>query len=226
MIELKHVTCAYGEKTPIRDLTLALPDAGVIAVFGASGSGKTTLLRLLAGRIQPASGTVEGLYGKRVSMVFQEDRLLPWRTALENVALVRDGSSGEAMRLLDAMELSAEAGKLPVALSGGMQRRVALARALNFGGDMLLLDEPFKGLDEALRARVIAAVRGRFPLTVIATHDRAEAEALGMTGKSWCEKRTLSGFLSAFSCKTVENPVKYSCETRGGVCCKTFFTFL
>ena len=154
MIELKHVTCAYGEKTPIRDLTLALPDAGVIGVFGASGSGKTTLLRLLAGRIQPASGTVEGLYGKRVSMVFQEDRLLPWRTALENVALVRDGSSGEAMRLLDAMELSAEAGKLPVALSGGMQRRVALARALNFGGDMLLLDEPFKGLDEALRARV------------------------------------------------------------------------
>ena len=183
MIELKHVTCAYGEKTPIRDLTLALPDAGVIAVFGASGSGKTTLLRLLAGRIQPASGTVEGLYGKRVSMVFQEDRLLPWRTALENVALVRDGSSGEAMRLLDAMELSAEAGKLPGALSGGMQRRVALARALNFDGDMLLLDEPFKGLDEALRARVIAAVRGRFPLTVIATHDRAEAEALGMTGK-------------------------------------------
>jgi ABC-type nitrate/sulfonate/bicarbonate transport system ATPase subunit len=183
MIELKHVTCAYGEKTPIRDLTLALPDAGVIGVFGASGSGKTTLLRLLAGRIQPASGTVEGLYGKRVSMVFQEDRLLPWRTALENVALVRDGSSGEAMRLLDAMELSAEAGKLPVALSGGMQRRVALARALNFGGDMLLLDEPFKGLDEALRARVIAAVRGRFPLTVIATHDRAEAEALGMTGE-------------------------------------------
>ena len=183
MIELKHVTCAYGEKTPIRDLTLALPDAGVIAVFGASGSGKTTLLRLLAGRIQPASGTVEGLYGKRVSMVFQEDRLLPWRTALENVALVRDGSSGEAMRLLDAMELSAEAGKLPGALSGGMQRRVALARALNFDGDMLLLDEPFKGLDEALRARVIAAVRGRFPLTVIATHDRAEAEALGMTGE-------------------------------------------
>ena len=109
MIELKHVTCAYGEKTPIRDLTLALPDAGVIAVFGASGSGKTTLLRLLAGRIQPASGTVEGLYGKRVSMVFQEDRLLPWRTALENVALVRDGSSGDATRLLDAMELSAEA---------------------------------------------------------------------------------------------------------------------
>ena len=163
MIELKHVTCAYGEKTPVRNLTLTLSDAGVIGVFGASGSGKTTLLRLLAGRLQPTSGTVEGLCGKRVSMVFQEDRLLPWRTALENVALVRDGSSGDATRLLDAMELSAEAEKLPAALSGGMQRRVALARALNFGGDVLLLDEPFKGLDAA--------------------PDRAEAEALGMTGE-------------------------------------------
>ncbi len=183
MIELKHVTCAYGEKTPVRNLTLTLSDAGVIGVFGASGSGKTTLLRLLAGRLQPTSGTVEGLCGKRVSMVFQEDRLLPWRTALENVALVRDGSSGDATRLLDAMELSAEAEKLPAALSGGMQRRVALARALNFGGDVLLLDEPFKGLDEALRARVIAAVRGRLPRTLIATHHRAEAEALGMTGE-------------------------------------------
>lgn len=183
MIEFKHVTCTYGEKTPIRDLTLALPDAGVIGVFGASGSGKTTLLRLLAGRIRPASGMVTGLAGKRVSMVFQEDRLLPWRTALENVALVREGSEADARDLLSALGLSAEADQMPAALSGGMQRRVALARALNFGGDVLLLDEPFKGLDAALCMEAIAVVRGRFPLTVIATHDRAEAEALGMTGE-------------------------------------------
>ena len=183
MIELKDLTVAYGDKPVLRGLDATLPDDGCVAVRGASGAGKTTLLRVLAGLVAPAAGSISGLSQRRVSMVFQEDRLLPWRTALENVALVRDGSSGEAMRLLDAMELSAEAGKLPVALSGGMQRRVALARALNFGGDMLLLDEPFKGLDEALRARVIAAVRGRFPLTVIATHDRAEAEALGMTGE-------------------------------------------
>ena len=150
--------------------------------MGESGCGKTTLLRIIAG-LEDFSGSISQVPSGGISMVFQEDRLLPWRTALENVALVRDGSSGEAMCLLDAMELSAEAGKLPGALSGGMQRRVALARALNFDGDMLLLDEPFKGLDEALRARVIAAVRGRFPLTVIATHDRAEAEALGMTGE-------------------------------------------
>ena len=176
MIELAHVHCIYGEKTPIKDLTLILPDVGVVGVFGASGAGKTTLLRLLAGLLQPASGTIEGLAGKRISMVFQEDRLLPWLTAVENVALVRDGSEADARALL-----AAQADQLPRALSGGMQRRVALARALNFGGDVLLLDEPFKGLDAALCAEAAAVVRGRFPLTVIATHDRGEAEALGMT---------------------------------------------
>lgn len=181
MIELAHVHCIYGEKTPIRDLTLILPDVGVVGVFGASGAGKTTLLRLLAGLLQPTSGTIEGLADKRISMVFQEDRLLPWLTAAENVALVRDGSEADARALLAALALSAEADQLPRALSGGMQRRVALARALNFGGDVLLLDEPFKGLDAALCAEAAAVVRGRFPLTVIATHDRGEAAALGMT---------------------------------------------
>lgn len=181
MIELAHVHCIYGEKTPIKDLTLILPDVGVVGVFGASGAGKTTLLRLLAGLLQPTSGTIQGLAGKRISMVFQEDRLLPWLTAAENVALVRDGSEADARALLAALALSAEADQLPRALSGGMQRRVALARALNFGGDVLLLDEPFKGLDAALCAEAAAVVRGRFPLTVIATHDRGEAAALGMT---------------------------------------------
>ena len=181
MIELEHVHCIYGEKTPIKDLTLILPDVGVVGVFGASGAGKTTLLRLLAGLLQPTSGTIQGLAGKRISMVFQEDRLLPWLTAAENVELVGDESEADARALLAVLALSAEADQLPRALSGGMQRRVALARALNFGGDVLLLDEPFKGLDAALCAEAAAVVRGRFPLTVIATHDRGEAEALGMT---------------------------------------------
>ncbi len=181
MIKLERVTCAYGDRKPIRGLTCVLPDAGVVGVFGPSGAGKTTLLRLLAGRIAPTEGTVAGLREKRISMVFQEDRLLPWLTALENTALVREGSTAEASRLLAAVGLSGEEQKLPGELSGGMQRRVAIARALNFGGDVLLLDEPFKGLDEALRTRVIAAVRGSFPLIVISTHDRTEAAMLGMT---------------------------------------------
>ncbi|MBE5784533.1 MAG: ABC transporter ATP-binding protein [Clostridiales bacterium] len=181
MIRLENITCSYGEKTPVKDLTLTLPDTGVVGIFGPSGRGKTTLLRLLSGRIEPKAGEISGLTDKRVSVVFQEDRLLPWRTALENVAIVKDSSEVQAKELLASMELVAETDKLPRELSGGMQRRVALARALNFGGDILLLDEPFKGLDEALRLRIIERVKGSFPLIVIATHDRAEAELLGMT---------------------------------------------
>lgn len=181
MIELRNVTCTYGDKTPLKDISLTLPERGVVGVFGPSGRGKTTLLRLLLGRITPASGTVEGLEDKRIAAVFQEDRLIPWRTVLENVAIVKDGSEEEAAALLADMELAGEGDKLPGALSGGMQRRVALARALHYGGDILLLDEPFKGLDEALRRRMIEKVKGSFPLILIATHDREEADLLGMT---------------------------------------------
>lgn len=178
MILIKNVVCAYEGKTVLNGLNLTLPDTGAIAVTGASGSGKTTFLRLLAGLVKPASGSVEGLSGKRVSMVFQEDRLLPWRNALENVTLVC-GDEELARETLSRLELSDALNKRPDELSGGMRRRVALARALCYGGDILILDEPFKGLDDALKIRVAEAVRDVFPLTVLATHDMDEAEMVG-----------------------------------------------
>ena len=79
---------------------------------------------------------------------------------------------------LQAMEIDGP-GLYPHEMSGGMQRRVALARAMAFGGDLLLLDEPFKGLDEALRARIAARVKNQFPLTVLSVHDQEEAELMG-----------------------------------------------
>jgi len=180
MIILDRVTCGYGNVLPIRDLSVTLPDQGVVAVFGPSGSGKSTLIKLLAGLISPAKGEVSGLEAKKRAVVFQEDRLLPWYTALRNVALVcRD--TDLAASVLGRMELAQYLDVYPDALSGGMQRRAAIARALAFGGDMLLLDEPFQGLDAELKARVIERIRGAFPLIVIATHQRQEAEALGLT---------------------------------------------
>ncbi len=178
MILLHDVCCAYDGKTVLQNLTLALPKGGTVALTGPSGTGKTTLLKLLAGLITPVSGHIEGLGGKRVSMVFQEDRLLPWRTALENVALFC-GDERLARETLVRLELSDALDKRPSELSGGMQRRVALARALCYGGDILLLDEPFKGLEVALKIRVAKQVKGAFPLTVLATHDMAEAGLLG-----------------------------------------------
>jgi NitT/TauT family transport system ATP-binding protein len=113
-------------------------------------------------------------------MVFREDRLLPWRTALENAALFC-GSEAHAKEILNALELNDALNKRPDELSGGMRRRAAIARALCYGGDILLLDEPFKGLDDALKLRVAKRMKGAFPLTVLATHDMAEASLLGVT---------------------------------------------
>ena len=120
-IQFKNVTFSYGTRgRAVEDVSLIIPAGKKVAFVGTSGSGKTTLLRLLAGRIRPASGMVTGLAGKRISMVFQEDRLLPWRTALENVALVREGSEADARDLLSALGLASEADQLPAALSGTM----------------------------------------------------------------------------------------------------------
>lgn len=177
MVTLTDVSVAFGGNTVLSHLTLALPESGVVAVTGPSGSGKTTLLRVLAGLQRPTEGSVGGLPA-RVSYVFQEDRLLPWLTAFENIALVTEDAA-RARALTAAVELADAAGKRPSELSGGMRRRVAIARALAYSGDMLLLDEPFTGLDGALRARMAALIRGAFPLTVISTHDEADAVLIG-----------------------------------------------
>jgi ABC-type nitrate/sulfonate/bicarbonate transport system ATPase subunit len=182
-IRFSDVSVRYGEKDVLKHITLKLPERGTIALQGASGTGKTTFLRVLAGLIHPTAGQVTGLGGKRVTMVFQEDRLLPWYTAYENVLFAlpddRENRERTALDWLERMELSDAIQQYPAALSGGMKRRVAIARALAYGGDVLLLDEPFNGLDDALRVRVAAHIRDAAPLTVLVTHDQAEAALLG-----------------------------------------------
>ena len=178
MISLSNVTAGYPGKIVLQNLSLSLPEQGAVAVMAPSGFGKTTLLRVLAGLLKPQSGMVSGLENKKISFLFQEDRLLPWLTAEKNVALVSDAE--KARFWLHQMEIT-EPGQYPHAMSGGMQRRVALARAMAFGGDVLLLDEPLKGLDKALRARVAARIKDQFPLTLLSVHDQEEAELMGAT---------------------------------------------
>ena len=169
----------FGKKVVLDHLTLELPDEGIICFLGPSGSGKTTLLRILAGLNKADSGTVTGLYGKRISMVFQEDRLLPWATARENIAFA-DGKK-DPLEMLDALGLQGEGERYPEELSGGMQRRVVLARALHYDGDVFMLDEPFKGLDTAAKDMVMqaAAKRLKNKLVFLVTHNEAETEMLG-----------------------------------------------
>lgn len=177
-IAVERLNISFDGRPVLRDLSLALPESGVACIFGPSGSGKTTLFNCLAGIRRPDSGEIHGLAGKRLAMVFQEDRLLPWYSALENVAFVVEGDREKARHALAAMELAEEAEKLPGQLSGGMQRRVAIARALAYGGDILMLDEPTAGLDEELSARVverlIAAWQGK--LILLITHESWVAE--------------------------------------------------
>ena len=175
----ENVTFSYG-KTPIfHNVSWQLPDHGVVCLWGASGCGKTTALRLLAGLEKPKSGRVNGV--GRVSMVFQEDRLLPWYTALQNVTLT-GANEGRAREILALLGLSEEEmAAYPDHLSGGQQRRVALARALAAESDILLLDEPFNGLDEGTWQDVVPLIRKAAEScpVVLVTHIREQVQALG-----------------------------------------------
>ena len=161
MIELKNVSMAYGDKQVLRDLSLRFESGRHYALLGPSGRGKTTLLRLIAGLEQAQGGSIRIASGAKIAYCFQEDRLLPWKTVLENLLLVCPRED-EARRWLFRVGLAGEEHAYPAALSGGMKRRAALARALAFGGDILLMDEPFRALDEQTHAQMLTLVRKAF----------------------------------------------------------------
>lgn len=151
MIELKNVSISFDEKVIINNLSLSLPDTGLVTISGSSGSGKTTLLRALLG-LQKYSGEIKTVRKITSSAVFQESNLLPWLTAVENVTAVSEinGENIEkAKNLLKQVGFNeTDFDKLPSELSVGMARRVAAARAVMIDADVLILDEPFAGLDE------------------------------------------------------------------------------
>ena len=171
MIKLTDLTLRYVDKLVLDRFSLEIPDWGLTALSGPSGCGKTTLLRVMAGLAKPESGTVSGIDPARTALLFQEDRLLPWRTAAQNITDVLPRSRrGEGPRWLAFAELDGEGEAYPTALSGGMARRLALARCAALGGDLLLLDEPFAGVDRSRTARLLDRLRGLGVPAVLATH--------------------------------------------------------
>lgn len=181
MIQLKNVTFAYEDKEIITDYNLEIASGQRVCLFGESGKGKTTLLRLLAGLEKPLSGSISGVQDKRFSVVFQEDRLLPHLSVLDNVALV--GSRERAKELLGALALGDCLDMKPQELSGGMSRRVAIARALCAQYDVLLLDEPFNGLDEELVKSVAGLINSELAgrTLVLVTHNEEHIHLLSAT---------------------------------------------
>lgn len=181
MLELKDVSLSFGALEVLRGASLALEQGERIAITGPSGCGKTSLLYVIAGLLHPDSGLVRNR-AARTACVFQEPRLLPWLSAEENVSIVMPhGTQGQdALMLLKKLGLADSAEKHPCELSGGMQQRAALARALAYAPDLLLLDEPFRALDAASKALAIDAVNERADCAVIlVTHSPEEADALG-----------------------------------------------
>ena len=179
MIKIHDLSFAYGEKQIFGGFSLEIPDGARSCIFGGSGCGKTTLLRLIMGLEKPADGSIE-TGGVRFSAVFQEDRLLPWETAAQNAAIA---STREiAAKLLTELGLGAELDKYPKELSGGMKRRVSIARALAAKADVNIMDEPFKGLDPETRSAVFGVIRRRTEdaLLIMVTHDPTDAECADM----------------------------------------------
>ena len=180
MLDLLNVSHSFGDREVLKNITLNLAPGQRVALMGPSGVGKTTLLRIALGTLIPACGTVKNTF-RKTAAVFQESRLLPWCTALENVNLVledNDKTREKALLSLKQLGLGDAADKYPRELSGGMQQRVALARAMAVNADLLILDEPFKAMDEALRREVIDLVGQTPGAILLVTHEEEEAKAL------------------------------------------------
>jgi NitT/TauT family transport system ATP-binding protein len=213
-ISLRNVDFAYSAVKPVfQNLSLDLGGESPVIILGSSGCGKTTLLRLIAGLLKPAAGIIHretiptdsfpadpaqgamfsrnaiASNGSAISMVFQEPRLLPWKTALENVSLPLIEGMGKkaalerAMRFLALVSLEDRAAAFPGELSGGQRQRVNLARAFACPSRILLMDEPFQSLDIPLRIELMDLTlsllgdSGRLCLTV--SHDPREAVYMG-----------------------------------------------
>lgn len=189
-IVLHEISFGYGETSVFKQLNLRITEGAMYGLTGRSGLGKTTLLRLLAGLEKSQSGELKGLEGKRVALLFQEDRLCLNLNALTNVRMVLPEAKDHPTRVEQEESIRLTLAELglqdqlhqPVRnFSGGMRRRVALARALLAETELLLLDEPFQGLDPESRALAIVAIKklraGRTCLVV--SHDEDDYAALG-----------------------------------------------
>lgn len=177
---LENICKTYGEKTVLQDVSFVFPGGRRTCIMGPSGCGKTTLLRIILGLETPDAGTMTGR-PERLSAVFQENRLFEDFSALSNVAAVCSREDkGKIEEHLTALGLGDSLTKPVRTLSGGMKRRVAIARAVLAPGELMILDEPFTGLDKDTKAVVLEYLKthtqGR--TLIMVTHDPAERDAL------------------------------------------------
>lgn len=179
MLQCQNLTLSYADKAVLQDFSLSLPLTGVTALRGPSGCGKTTLLRVIAGLERPQSGKILGISPQETGFLFQENRLFPWRTVQQHLTDVMPRpDSVKARELLTLVELEGEEALYPAQLSGGMGRRLALARVLALESKLLLLDEPFSGVDPDRAERILARLKAfGVPVLLVSHEERVVAMA-------------------------------------------------
>ncbi len=181
---LNNITKSYGDRLVLEDLSMVFPAGSTTCIMGPSGCGKTTLFNLITGTIKADSGTISGV-PDRLSIVFQEDRLCESFSAISNIRLVTGDRMSDEEILQHFEELGiADSAYMPVSnLSGGMKRRVTIARAICYDSELILLDEALKGLDDERRHLTMDYIKkhSRGKTIICITHDPKEAEHMGGT---------------------------------------------
>jgi len=183
-VRLAGLTRSFGPRTVLDGIDLDLPAGQFTALLGHSGSGKSTLLRAIAGLDHKVVGSGQLTAPEKVSVVFQDSRLLPWRRVLDNVLLGLDGKDAEqkGRAALAEVGLAGRERAWPSELSGGEAQRAALARSLVREPELLLADEPFGALDALTRIKMHALLRELWrrhqPSVLLVTHDVDEAIVL------------------------------------------------
>ena len=177
MLNCNNLSLSYGEKTVLKEFSLSIPLNGITALQGPSGCGKTTLLRVIAGLERPYTGQVAGIAPRETAFLFQENRLFPWRTVEQHLTDVMPRPDrARARELLALVELDGEEDRYPVELSGGMGRRLALARALALESRLLLLDEPFAGVDPDRAGRILIRLKKEHRAVILVSHEERLVE--------------------------------------------------
>ena len=188
-IEIIGLHKNYGEISLFSDFSITFPDATITCILGPSGCGKTTLLNTIGNLSKPDDGRLSGFDHKAISYIFQDPRLLPWKTAKENIQFaLPENIPGEerakmAERFIRVVELTEFTDYYPSKLSGGMRQRVSIARAFAYPSDIILMDEPLKGLDIKLKLNLIRTFSKIWQIdrrtVIFVTHDVDEALLLG-----------------------------------------------
>ena len=184
MLKVDKLSFSYGKKEVLKDLSFQLKKGEILAVMGPSGCGKSTLLHLLAGLRRGYHGTITSS-AQKIAYAFQEPRLFPWLTVAENLRAVvtdRKVTDEEIYGILREIGLEDTQRLYPSELSGGMRSRVSLARAMLYGGDLYLFDEPFAALDEKTRRELTVWLKQKIRETgasaIFVTHQKGDAEAM------------------------------------------------